>query len=65
MQEDKPEIHYKSEPFDQTENPSDLQVYNQSPVYTEKLKKALKSEDVFNILKDMPHELNIINGDGG
>jgi hypothetical protein len=31
----------------------------------EKLKKVLRSEDVFNVLKDMPHEMNVITGDGG
>ena len=65
MQEDMPGIVPPEEPSRPADAEKDIQVYTEAPEQIEKLKKTLKSEDIFNILKDMPHDLNIVTGDGG
>ena len=74
MQEDKPEIISPSPPLQENYTKADdqqkyekksLQLFQESLDQTKALKAVLKSEDIFNILRDMPHEQNIITGDGG
>lgn len=77
MQEDKEKVFA---PFDQSPDISSrsheeefakspegkaLKIYNETMEQTDKLKKSLRSEDIFNIIKDMPHDLNIVTGNGG
>ena len=74
MQEDKPEIISPSPPLQENYTKADdqqkyekksLQLFKEYLDQTKALKAVLKSEDIFNILRDMPHEQNIITGDGG
>lgn len=39
--------------------------YNEKKDWAKTFRTILKSDDVFNVLKDMPKELNVITGDGG
>lgn len=66
MQTEKAPIIPPEEPAKTTEKPeSSLQEYQETPLQVEALKKVARSEDVFNVLKDMPPEQNIVTGDGG
>ncbi|CAG9314460.1 unnamed protein product [Blepharisma stoltei] len=41
------------------------ELVNKEKDWSSRFKKILTPEDVFNELKDMPHSLNVITGDGG
>lgn len=69
MQEEKEDIKINPEPEfpkdKETPDASALKILERQADQKTRLKKAIKRTDVFNILKEMPEEYNIITGSGG
>lgn len=71
MQEEKPEIVSETVKAEENERKSEeieekmLSLYKDGYELGKKLKKVKKSDGVFNVLKDMPEEFNIVHGSGG
>lgn len=69
MQEEKPEIVVETvkaeeKKVDDSEEKM-ISLYKEGHELGKKLKKVKKSDGVFNVLKDMPEEFNIVTGSGG
>jgi len=61
----RPEFQVPKPEKSSVETESSLVEYEPRNQGVQKLKKALKPDQIFNILKDMPNELNIVTGEGG